>query len=168
MNRRALIFALLLAPLSGAAGARNPLITVTITDRESSTAFGLDELDGASIAPVLADEGGVQVDIRGAPDAPKVRMRIVYSRHRLNDNEIFVPILDAPEATGPWRTVGASFRVSNEQLDEVDADAARRINAAAGDRQAEAQSGIEQILPIAIELEIVPGQLHRVAVHLGC
>lgn len=95
-------------------------------------------------------------------------MRIVYSRHRLNDNEIFVPISGAPEATGPWKTVGASFRLPNEQLDEVDADAAKRINAATGDPQAEAPSAIEEILPIAIELEIVPGHLHRIAVHLGC
>ncbi len=168
MISRLVLFVLMLAAVAALAAPVFPKVKITITDRESSTEFALNELDGASIAPVLADEGGVQVDIRGAPDAPKVRMRIVYSRHRLNDNEIFVPILGAPEATGPWRTVGASFRVPNEQLDEVDADAARRINAAAGDRQAEAPSGVEEILPIAIELEIVPGQLHRVAVHLGC
>lgn len=59
MNRRSLILALLLIPLTIRAAVSNALISVTVTDRESSTVFGLNELDGASIAPVLADEGGV-------------------------------------------------------------------------------------------------------------
>lgn len=162
------------ALLLSVCGVVHAELILEISDDTSTTTYPFTQLEGASIAPVLALENGFRLKVLGAPEAARIQYRTVSVLHRINDNERYEPVPateDEPGASA-WFDVPSEFPLKVDDVSVTPGEVRAAILDSLPPGQPADDRLEEMVLPYQLQIRVVPPQgtetLITLPIFLGC